>query len=182
MSRRKALARREPNGRIQRDPPLPPPSEVRRLRDAALSGMRDPTWGTELGRLYLVGKITATMYAAGKRWGEMASLYSQALQSPCPDPKAICFDRSGGTSPDPDSHEGRREARRHERAVTSFIDAHAALKTHSAGSEIVVRSMCERNEMLPGHESLLRLTGGLSVLAGFWGLTDSRKSMSDRHS
>ncbi len=182
MSRRKALAKREPNGRIQRDPPLPPPSEVRRLRDAALSGMRDPTWGTELGRLYLVGKVTATMYAAGKRWGDMSSLYSQALQSPAPDPKAVSFDRSGGSSPDPDSHEGRREARRHERAVASFIDAHAALKTHSPASERVVRSMCERNEMLAGHENLLRLTEGLFVLAAFWGLTDSRKSPSDRHS
>ena len=79
MSRRKSLALREPNGRPQRPPELPPPSEVRRLRDAALSGMRDSTWGTELGRLYLVGKITATMFAAGKRWGELAVMYSQAL-------------------------------------------------------------------------------------------------------
>lgn len=102
MSRRKAIAKREPNGRIQRDPPLPPPSEVRRLRDAALSGMRDPTWGTELGRLYLVGKITATMFAAGKRWGELASQYSQALCSPAPDPKAICLERMGGSPIDPD--------------------------------------------------------------------------------
>jgi hypothetical protein len=51
--------------------------------------------------------------------------------SPAPDPKAVCFDRSGGEGADPDSAEGRKEARRHERAVTSFIDAHAALKTHS---------------------------------------------------
>jgi len=176
------MAKREPNGRIQREPQLPPPSEVRRLRDAALSGMRDPTWGTELGRLYLVGKITATMYAAGKRWGEMASQYSQALCSPSPDPKAVCFDRSGGESPDPDSYEGRREARRHQRAIASFIDAHAALQTNQPGSERLIRSMCERNEMLLGHESLLSLSRGLSELAGFWGLTDLRKSPSDRHS
>lgn len=174
------MAMREPNGRIQRQQ-LPPSSEVKRLRDAALSGMRDPTWGTELGRLYLVGKITAEMFAAGKRWGEMAVQYSQALCSPCPDPKAVCFDRSGGESPDPDSHEGRREARRHVRAIASFIDAHAALKTDSPPSERIVRAMCERNEMLPGHESLIALSRGLAVLAGFWGLTHHRKSLSDRH-
>jgi hypothetical protein len=182
MTRRKALAQREPNGRIQRAPQLPPPSEVRRLRDAALAGMRDPLWGTELGRLYLVGKINSSMYAAGKRWAELSTKYSQALCSPCPDPKAVCFDRSGGESPDPDSHEGRKEARRHERAVASFIDAHAALKTASLVAERIVRSMCERNEMLQGHESLIALGNGLSTLAGFWGLTDSRKSLSDRHS
>jgi hypothetical protein len=183
-TRRNVLAKREANGRIQRDPPLPAASEVRRLRDAAISGMRDPTWGTELGRLYLVGKITATMFAAGKRWGELSSKYSQALCSPSPEPKAICFDRSGGESPDPDSYEGRREARRHERAVTSFIDAWGALKAlkDNSVSERIVRALCERNEMLAGHESLLALTRGLAELAGFWGLTDSRKSVSDRQS
>lgn len=178
MSRRKILAIREPNGRIQREPQLPPPSEVRRLRDAALAGMRDPMWGTELGRLYLVGKITAGMYAAGKQWGEMASKYSQALCSPAPDPRAICLDRMGGSQIDPDSHEGRKEARRHERAVNSFIDAHAALK--SIGKAIgvrVVRGVCERDEMPTGHEELLALSTGLITLSGFWGLTDSRKSV-----
>ncbi len=181
MTRRKTMAQREPNGRVQRVPEHSP-SEVRRLRDAALSGMRDPLWGTELGRLYLVGKITTPMYAAGKRWSELSVKYSQALCSPSPDPKAVCFDRSGGESPDPDSYEGRKEARRHERAVASYIDAHAALKTASVTAERIVRSMCERNEMLVGHASLLALLTGLSTLAGFWGLTDSRKSPSDRHS
>jgi len=185
LGRRKSLAVREPNGRIQRDPQLPPPSEVRRLRDAALSGMRDPTWGTELGRLYLVGKITAGMYAAGKRWGEMASKYSQALCSPSPDPKAVCLDRTGGESPDPDSYEGRREARRHERAVASFIDARAALNsalnTNGVPCEREVRAICERDELLPGHESLISLKRGLTILSDFWGLTGSGKSMSDRH-
>lgn len=181
MSRRKTMAQREPNGRIQRVKETAP-TEVRRLRDAALAGMRDPLWGTELGRLYLVGKITTPMYAAGKRWGELSVKYSQALCSPSPDPKAICFDRSGGESPDPDSYEGRKEVRRHERAVASFIDAHVALKDVSMAASRVVRSMCERNEMLLGHEGLMALSTGLSTLAGFWGLTDSRKSLSDRRS
>lgn len=180
VGRRKSMALREPNGRIQREQQLPPSSEVKRLRDAALAGMRDPTWGTELGRLYLVGKITASMYAAGKRWAELASKYSQALCSPSPDPKAICLDRSGGESPDPDSYDGRREARRHQRAVTSFMDAHVALKAAHGTAERVVRSVCERDEMQHGHESLMALIRGLTELAGFWGLTDLRKSMSDR--
>lgn len=182
MTRRKSLAQREPNGRPQRDHHVLPASEVRRLRDAALRGMRDPTWGTEIGRLYLVGKITATMFAAGKRWGELASMYSQALCSPSPDPKAICLDRMGGSPKDPDSHEGRKEARRHQRAVTSFIDAHGVLKSTGNTSERIVRAMCERNEMLEGHQHLISLNAGLTALAWFWGLTDNGKSPSDRHS
>jgi hypothetical protein len=142
--------------------------------------MRDPLWGTELGRLYLVGKITSAMYAAGKRWGELSAMYTSALCSPSPDPKAVCFDRAGGESPDPDSYEGRKQVRRHQRAVASFIDAHVALKAASVAAERIVRSMCERDEILIGHDGLMSLSVGLSTLAGFWGLTDSRKSASDR--
>lgn len=174
MSRRKSLAQREPNGRPQREQQLPAPSEIRRLRDAALAGMRDPTWGTEIGRLYLVGKITSTMFAAGKRWAELASQYSHALCSPSPDPKAISLDRTGAHHVDPDSPEGRKEARRHARAVASFIDAHVALKTHGTGSERIVRSVCERGEMPTGHQEIIALSGGLARLADFWGLDRSR--------
>jgi hypothetical protein len=148
MSRRKSLAQREPNGRAQREPQLPAPSEVKRLRDAALAGMRDALWGTEIGRLYLASKITSTMFAAGKRWSELASQYSTALCSPAPDPKAISLDRSSTSHKiDPDSADGRREARRHARAVQSFVDAHVALKDHSRAAERIVRATCERGEM-----------------------------------
>lgn len=182
MSRRKSLALREPNGRVQRDPPLPPPSEVRRLRDAALSGMRDPTWGTELGRLYLAGKVTAMGFSAGKRWAEQASKYSQALCSPSADPRAIDLNRSGGEPVDPDSPEGLKEARRHERAVSSFMDAYAALRSTRGDAERAVRSVCERDEMLAGYDGHLALVRGLDALASYWGLTENRKSLSDRQS
>jgi hypothetical protein len=49
-SRRKSLARREPNGRVQCQEPDISPGEVRRLRDAALRGLRDAEWASELGR------------------------------------------------------------------------------------------------------------------------------------
>lgn len=139
--------------------------------------MRDPTWGTEIGRLYLVGKISSAMFAAGKQWGEYAARYSQALCSPSPDPKAVNWDRMGGEAPDPDTAEGRKEARRHARAVQSFIDASVALKHAGSRSERIVRMVCERDQMLAGHENLIALSVGLSTLSGFWGLTDSRKSV-----
>lgn len=173
MSRRKTMAQREPNGRAQREPQLPSPSEVKRLRDAALAGMRDPLWGTEIGRLYLAGKITATMFAAGKRWAELAAQYSQALQSPAPDPKAISIERIGAQHIDPDSPEGRREARRHARAVASFLDAHIAIMNHGRAAERIVRTVCERGQMAQGHAEIIALTGGLATLAAFWGLDKS---------
>jgi len=175
MSRRKNLAQREPNGRAQRTAQLPAPSEVKRLRDAALAGMRDPLWGTEIGRLFLAGKITSTMFAAGKRWAELASQYSQALCSPAPDPKAISLERApSSTSHDPDSPEGRKEARRHARAVASFVDAHIALKDHGPATARIVRATCERGETITGHQELIALTSGLDRLAQFWGLTNQR--------
>lgn len=178
MSRRKTMAQREANGRIQREPQLPAPSEVKRLRDAALAGMRDPLWGTEIGRLYLAGKITAAMFAAGKRWSELATQYSQALQSPAPDPKAISLDHIGRAQIDPDTAEGRKEARRHARAVQSFVDAYAALKTSMDGQvnariASTVRETCERGAMIVGHQALIDLSRGLTILAGFWGLDKS---------
>jgi hypothetical protein len=139
--------------------------------------MRDPLWGTEIGRLHLAGKVTHVMLAAGKQWAEYATRYSQALCSPSPDPRAIAIGTASGRSDiDPDSYEGRREVRRHIRAVQSFVDAAAALTAQSAASVGVVRSVCERNEVLSGHYDLMRLCSGLQVLADFWGLTNVRKS------
>ena len=43
------------------------PAELVRLRDAVARGLRDPMWGTELGRLFLEGKLTAEEYEAVKK-------------------------------------------------------------------------------------------------------------------
>jgi hypothetical protein len=61
MSRRKHLAARGATGRIlsRRDPELLGPNEVRRLVDAAATGLRDSVWCSVLGRMHLTGKITS---------------------------------------------------------------------------------------------------------------------------
>ena len=78
MTPRKHLAKREPNGKPQRERSGPSPTEISRLRDAALAGMKDPIWGTQLGILHLSGKLTTSQLAAGKRWAELARDYSAA--------------------------------------------------------------------------------------------------------
>ncbi len=60
---------REPNGRrsrvLTRSAPQFAPTEVKRLRDAALAGMQNPEWGSELGRLLLAGKLEASFTLRG---------------------------------------------------------------------------------------------------------------------
>lgn len=181
MTRRKTMAQREPNGRVQRVAEFSV-SETRRLRNAAMVGLRDAVWGTELGRLHLTGRINTAQFAAGRKWAECATVYYQALNGPAPDPKAIAYEIVKGEAIDPDSREGRKEARRHERAVASMIDARAAVKSTPGASERILRHICERNEMVVGHHEVMSLACALDSLASFWGLTDSRKSLSDRHS
>ena len=95
MPPRKHLAKREPNGKPQREPSGPSPTEISRLRDAALAGMKDPIWGTQLGILHLSGKLTSSQLAAGKRWGELARDYSAAVGAPRA-PRSAALEASGG--------------------------------------------------------------------------------------
>jgi len=126
MSRRKHLAVRSPCGRISRsaNPELMSPAEVHRLVSAAQAGLRDPVWSSEIGRLHLQDKITSSQFAAAKRWSVAA--YSDACYSPRP-PQTMSLDAAGGTSADPDSATGIRDARRHERAVESYLEGRTAL-------------------------------------------------------
>jgi len=174
--KRKGVKAREPNGRPQRER-YESPAEVRRLRDAALIGMRDPEWGTELGRLFLAGKLTAEEFAAGRHWAKLAAGYRTAMQSPSPDPKALDMDGGArGASADPDSEEGQAEAERHKRAKAAYLTADANLLLFGAKPHRAVRLVCERNEVLLDYQQLIDMKRGLCGLAAYWNLTPSRKS------
>jgi len=167
MSRRKALVAREPNGRAKRTSPLPPASEVSRLRDAALAGMRDPVWGTTLGYLYLSGKVTGSQFAAGKRWADLARDYSAASQSP-KQPRSANLDPKGGEPPDPDSEQGRREARQHAHTLHQYIAGLGIINLAGAPARRAVEAVCEQGQVPAGHTQLEALGRGLSALAAFW--------------
>lgn len=166
------VAAREPNGRIQRQSEFPP-TQVKRLRDAALSGMRDPEWGTELGRLFLNNTITPAMYAAGKRWREWAETYQRAIGVfPV---RSVNAERGHGGSPvDPDSPVGKIIAQREADAAERFFAAQAALV--SAGVESPVRKCCEDNQMPGDFGELMALRKGLLTLVSHWDLTGVGKS------
>jgi hypothetical protein len=143
MSKRKPLAIRKPCGRISTrgTVELLPPTQIRRMVDAAASGMRDALWASQLGRLHLAGKLNASQLAAGKRWTELVANYAEASQAPRP-PRTKPLDNADGTSIDPDSIAGAKEARRHERATADYLDGRHALRLAGSAAERVVDSVC----------------------------------------
>lgn len=171
--RKRALVAREANGRAQREREIAPLA-AKRLRDAALSGMRDPEWGSELGRLYLNGTITPAMYAAGKRWREQAETYHRSI-GVFPVRSASAEPGRGASQPDPDSDEGRRIAKREADGAERFFAAHAALMVDPV-AESAVRALCEQNEMPDGFAQLMKLRRGLLALVAHWDLTGTGKS------
>jgi hypothetical protein len=133
MSRRKVLAHRNrASGRvIAPTDELLSPTEARRLIDQAAVGLKDATWSTMAGRLYLYGKLGASEYSAAKRWCALTSEYSTACQSPR-QPQSLSLEIMGGTPADPDSDAGQREARRHERASAAFLEGRNTLRLGGA--------------------------------------------------
>jgi hypothetical protein len=165
MGKRKIQAR-TPSGQLSRAGRQRefPPTQVKRLRDAAMSGLRDPEWGTELGRLYLEGTITAEMYAAGKDWREKAAKYVNTLGH-FPVRSLLMENRGGSPPPDPDTAEGEKRARREANAMERFFEAHAVLLSSGKMAEATVRRLCEHDEGPCGIVELTALRRGLSALA-----------------
>ncbi len=171
-TRLRLVTAREPNGRIQRERG-PGPTEIKRLRDAALRGLRDPEWGTELGRLYLERALTAEMYAAGKRWRESVAAYHGAIGVfPV---RTAALERGRSTPPDPDSEGGREQAVRDRDAAEAFFAAHAALVSAGMVAENAVRRLCEDDQALCGLYELNGAICGLMALAHYYGLTERSK-------
>jgi len=142
---------REPNGRrsrvVTRSAPQFAPTEVKRLRDAALAGMQNPEWGSELGRLLLAGKLEAELYAAGQHWVECATRYRHALDAPRPNPPPASFEpKSPAAAVDPESAAGQEQTAREVAAIGALHEAHAALRTAGVLAERVVRRVCEHHQ------------------------------------
>jgi hypothetical protein len=171
---------REPNGRLSRatcrELDARSPAEIRRLRDAAIAGMRDPEWATEIGRLFLDGRLEAALFEAGKRWARLSVACRQAIAAPRQFPAVSAFvEKRGGHDADPDSDEGRKQAARDRIVVAEFLEAHAVLKGAGVLAESVVRHVCEDNKAIVGQGQMVALTSGLSWLAQHWGLTAPSK-------
>jgi hypothetical protein len=167
---------REPSGRrsraITRGTPQFAPTEVKRLRDAALAGMQNPAWGSELGRLLLAGRLEPELYAAGQHWAECATRYRQALDAPRPSPPPARFEpKSPAVAVDPASAAGQKQTAREVAAIGALREAHAALRAAGVQAERVVRRVCEYDEAVCGTSEFVALQRGLLALALLWGMT-----------
>ena len=187
MARRRRKVRISPSrsasGRLSRagEHPEFAPTLVRRLRDAALAGVRDQEWGSELGRLYLFNHIEPAQYAAGRKWSEMARNYQIALNAPRSDPRPASFQRLGhGHDADPDSETGRQMIRRQKDTVEKTQAALRALRRAGALAESVTRNVCEHDRCVSGTVEMNALTRGLSELASHLGLTTKPRTNGHR--
>ena len=150
------------------------PAAIRRLREAALAGMQDSRWGTEAGRLLLLGRLTDKQYEAGCRWMTLYQRASSAMQSRPHVLSASDYNRSSGAASDPDSERGIEEAKRHLKDMETYQKALVKLAAHGPITNRALVTVFERNEMLA--DNLKFLTCGLDTLAEFFGLTTERKS------
>lgn len=165
---------RYPSGDIVREREYSP-LEVKRLRDAAMRGLRDPEWGTELGRLFLENRIPAALYAAGKRWAIEAATYRSAIDI-FPIRSTSLEVGIKSHPPDPDSEDGQEVASKDRAAVERFFAAHAVLISAGMGAESAVRALCEEGRCLAGDYERRSAIAGLVHLAEHYRLTDTGKS------
>ena len=135
--------------------------------DAAAEGLRDPLWGSMIGRLHLNGKISSAELATAKHWARIVANYSAACCSPRP-PRTVPLDAIGGTPVDPDSATGEREVRRHERASAAWLEGRNALRLAGRDAERVVDDVCAQDRAPAGFDDLNALRAGLAALAALW--------------
>jgi hypothetical protein len=170
VARSKGIRHREPSGRRSRAEAedIPPPTSAKRLRDAAIARMADAEWGTELGRLWLAGKISAPQYQAGKRWWNVREAYLVAIGSPMPYPPAPGNGYAYAAEDPPiTTKEGRRLREKRERAVAEYDQATAALGN---GVDVLAafRLTMEHEQAPIGAVGLSNLAWCLDRLARHW--------------
>jgi hypothetical protein len=149
------------------------PTQAKRLRDAALRGVADPEWASELGRMYLSGDLKSELYEAGRRWGRLVISYYKAIGASAPYPKGQNFERFEPSHPaDPDSQEAKRELYHARAVIADMREAHAVLLGAGMLSERAVRVLCEEDCAPIGTLGRLAVARGLTWLASHWALLD----------
>ena len=152
-----------------------PPTAIRRLREAALAGMQDARWGTELGRLFLLNRLTADQYNAGCRWEVLAIRHRAALGAKSGLPSPSDFGRTNGTPCDPESESGVLEAKRHLMDLDRYQKALMVLAARGVNVTRAVKALCEEGLILDT-ESFCHAVAGLDALmAANFGLTNRKK-------
>lgn len=181
MAKRKANAKilyviREGTGRPSRavaeEMRVCTPAEIKRLRNAALKGMKDEHWGWEIGRLFLEGRIPADQFEAGKRWRRLVWGWRQAYGIPASSTKALSLFQEPRSPPaDPDSEKGQAQIERARALHDELRLAHGVVESYGGEAVRTLRHVVEDDCVPIGLEDFNRLRKCLGALSSLWGLT-----------
>lgn len=168
--KRKSMHRREPNGKPQREAKqqtrqheMPSPAEVKRLRDAAMIGMRDAIWGTVLGYLHLSGKLSIDQFTAGVHWARLSRFYHRAMEGPR-DPRSNLLTRvSTSNAPKPEQHDAHAMVQAYEAVMREI-----SVTTHGAQRLAAMVRVCELNLLPTSPQQVQELVDGLEIARNFW--------------
>jgi hypothetical protein len=167
--RKRKIGERFPAGQIKPEESGASPSQIRRLRDAALAGMADPQWGSMAGIFYLSRKIDEIEYETAKRFGDLHTQYISVIGGP-KSPKSSNPERGSlGISLDVDSELGEEETKKHINIMGRYNDAHTVLLGIGPAAEGDIIRFCSiPGESPAGHEAMLRVRWGLRALSVLW--------------
>lgn len=169
VGRKRKPGAREPNGRPDRKEQEQrySPAAVKRMSDTAMAAAHDPRLGTVLGRLLLLGEISARQAGAGWQWAEIAHEYYSAIGATPLQAKPVSYERGAkGSAPDLESAAGAQMTERDKRIIKRFDRAFCALHSEGHAAATACRRLCEGRGIDPdSYEERLSALRGLDALA-----------------
>jgi len=170
--RKAEVGLREPSGRLSRSARkllgADSVNEIYRVRAAALSGAGDKRWATQLGRLFLEGKISGEQYGAGQSWDRLMEQWRKIHCGPRFNPKAglANLQRISGSGPSV----GADVADEQEEAIRDLVDKAIGSFSRGAGDPLLVAVReCVELDLAPvGVGGWMLLDEGLAHLVAHW--------------
>lgn len=174
MSKKKKSGARTNSGQLSRAKKAiyheTDPARLVRMRDAALTSISNPLWGTQIGQMHLRGEINAIQLSAGQKWFALLRAYQQAIGAKTIAPQSLEIGR-GGSEPDIETERGRTLAAKEEAVAAEFEKVVSAIGSGS-DRDRALRRLAE-DKALDFSERRAAICG-LDLLAMCYGLTNSR--------
>lgn len=174
MGRPRVDGARTPSGQLSRAKAAlakgQSPSEWARIRDNLLASARNPHLGTELGRLFFHGRITASQFEAGRRYADTLQISLRTIGLQCLDPGDATtplvrrpFPSQGTAAWEMMTEDGKRAA--------ALLDT---IETLLGATLAAVDEVCVRGKPLESWERFRQLLEGLDILNRYF--TSGRRS------
>jgi hypothetical protein len=149
------------------------PTLMRRIIDRARHDATDARLGTQLGRLYLEGKISDVLFRVGTRFAELRHRWRAVHGIRQPSPRSAALGAVSATPPDDDPQRVSAIDAAEAGARSAIMSAHGYRGEALFGA--VVR-ICDHDRAPAGVADLRMLEAGLTALAIDWGMVTGQKS------